>query len=311
MIRNTFEFYQHHEWGFLFSFFDDDDLLMKEFHLAYSAPMNSDDTAESIAERLRNHPPADFICDFDRVAGILMMDRDGEKEIVLFENGEVFTRTEEILEELEDAKLTILDDLPGLWCPSNLLVAGDEYVEVLQSADDADYRIRFLTDSKHKVICRMSNDPFDKELAHIFKEYALAHEVSERELTHISVGSGNTFVSPAGGLWQYTGVIQTRYGVAFIMKSAIQKDYYVLMDKNCNLLAELDEIGIKKGMWLQIENAILGVKYQKTDEDDELDEWYDDDYTLTKRRTSLWLCLWRWFCGLFRRKKSVGGSTGK
>lgn len=349
MIRNTFEFYQHHGYGYGRRSEDDTSMLMREFRLAYSAPMNSDDTAESIAERLRKHPPADFICDFDRVASILMMDRDGEKECVLFENGEVLPMTEDIMEELKEENLTMLDGLPGLWSLYTALFTSEDYFEVRDSAEDSEYRVRFLTTLKNKVICRVSNDPFDMELADAFKKYALAHGVSERELTHVSVGSSNAVVSPDGGLWEYAGTIQTFYGVVYLMKNAIQSDFYVLMDKSCNLLARLDKAGIDKEIVDRVDSAIWRKKYPESaekdadldedefelftlndkpvtfdeednesvtsdDEDDELDEWYDDDYTPPKRRNPLWLRLWKWFCGLFRHKKSQpddGGSTGK
>lgn len=347
MIRNTFEFYQHHGYGYGRRSEDDASMLMREFLFAYSAPMNSGDTAESIAERLRKHPPADFICDFDHAASILMMDRDGEKEIVLFEDGEVNEFTEDILAKVQEANLTMLDGLPGLWNPYTVIFTSADILEIRESADDSDYRIKVLTDSKHEVICRVSNNPFDKELADAFKKYALAHEVSERELTHVSVGSSNAVVSPDGGLWEYAGSIQTYYGVVYLMKNAIQSDFYVLMDKNCNLLVQLDKAGIDKEILDRVDSAIWRKKRPESsekdadldedefelftlndkpvtfdekdnesvtfdDEDDELDEWFDDDYTSHKRKTSLWLRLWRWFCGLFRRKKSQpddGGST--
>lgn len=335
MIKNTYEFYQlmctdrmlelaqegQNENAVLLS------MDLKEYHLAHTASLGEHDTAETVLYRLRFDPPADFIGDCDVSASLLFLNRDGVRSVFLITGDEFQDMTELVERLLSLQKLALYDGIPGMWALTDTLYAGAEPLEVRESMEFPDLRIHLLANAEGEVVYRIKERCFDQELAAAFKAYAIAHGVSEREVTRVSVGSAGTVVSPDGGLWKCKGMIHTFKGTVYIMEHALCAEYFVFADKNCNLLAAFSEIGIKDDVLMEFSDMVSDMDIPKEerkkkaqtvpDSFENLDvewdyepdeEWFthipDEELVLPEKKRPVWLRLWDWLCSHLHKKSA-------
>lgn len=335
MIENTYEFYQYFPADYAGSQYADkwlSNIDLAEYQLSYTAPLNKGDTSESIFERLNNNPPADFLGDCNASANLLFLNHSGEMSVYFNRDDKTTDITSDMDMLLGLASVKIYDGVPGMWRLADTLYAGAEPLEVRESIENPELRVHLLTNAENEIIYHIKERYYDMELAAAFKSYALAHGVSEREVTRVCVGTEKTVVSPDGGLWKFKGMIHTPCGTVYIMAHSLCTGHLVFADKNCNLLASVAEIGITPEILSHFFHAIADMDLPKakhrvtrknddficdsieTSEDETDEDWLDDDwlddmdaeeYILSEKKRPFWLRLWDWLCSCFHRKHSV------